>query len=68
MNLNITSEKVAVSGDGSKHISFTARSDIARYLSYALTHLLAKQLKNRSFTIARDIKVRDSKQYLLNSV
>ena len=68
MNLDVTSGKVAVGGDGSKRISFTARSDIARYLSYVLTHLPAEQLKNRSFTIAGDIKVRDSKQYLLNGI
>jgi len=68
LNLDVTSGKVCVGGDGNKRISFTARPDIARYLSYVLTHLPAEQLKNRSFTIAGDIKVRDSKQYLLNGI
>ena len=65
MNLDVTSGKVSVGGDGNKRISFTSRTDIARYLSYLLTHLPAEQLKNRSFTIAGDNKVRNSKQYLL---
>jgi hypothetical protein len=68
VSLDVTSGKVSVGGDGSNRISFTARPDIARYLSYVLTHLPAEQLKNRSFTIAGDIKVRDSKQYLLNGI
>jgi len=47
---------VSVGGDGNQRISFTSRPDIARYLSYVLTHLPAEQLKNRSFTIAGDTK------------
>ena len=35
----------------------TSRADIARYVSYVLTHLPAEQLKNRDFMIAGDNKV-----------
>jgi hypothetical protein len=48
---------VSVGGDGNKQITFTSRTDIARYVSYVLTHLPAEQLKNRAFTIAGDNKV-----------
>ena len=51
------SGKVSVGGDGSRQISFTSRSDIARYVSYVLTHLSPEQLKNRTFTIAGENKV-----------
>ena len=43
--------------DGNKQITFTSRSDIARYVSYVLAHLLPDQLKDRSFTITGDKKV-----------
>lgn len=49
---------MSVGGDGNKAISFTSRPDIARYLSYVLTRLPAEQLKNSTFTIAGDNKVR----------
>ncbi|KAH9041841.1 hypothetical protein EDB84DRAFT_1559599 [Lactarius hengduanensis] len=54
LDLDLTSGKVSVGGDGSKSNPFTSRLDIARYLSYVLTHLPADQLKNRSFTITGD--------------
>jgi len=54
--LDVTIGKVSVGGDGNKRISFTSRTDIARYLSYILRTLPADQLKNRSFTIAGDTK------------
>jgi hypothetical protein len=57
MSLDIASGKVSLGGDGSKRIPFTSRPDIARYISYVLTHLPADQLKNRSFTMAGEIKV-----------
>jgi hypothetical protein len=57
VNLDVTSGKVSVGGDGNKQISFTSRPDIARYVSYVLTHLPPEQLKNRTFTIAGDNKV-----------
>ena len=57
INLDLTSGKVSVGGDGDKAIPFTSRTDIARYVSYVLTHLPSEQLKNRSFTIAGDTKV-----------
>ena len=57
LGLDVTSGKVSVGGDGSKPVPFTSRPDIARYVSYVLTHLPAEQLKNRSFSIAGDFKV-----------
>ncbi|KAH9052642.1 NAD-P-binding protein [Lactarius vividus] len=56
MDLDVTSGKVSVGGDGSKQIPFTSRPDIARYISYVLTHLPADQLENRSFIIKGDTK------------
>ncbi|KAI9466594.1 NAD-P-binding protein [Lactarius psammicola] len=56
LGLDVTSGKVSVGGDGSNPIPFTSRPDIARYLSYVLTHLPANQLKNRSFAIVGDTK------------
>jgi hypothetical protein len=55
-DLDVTSGKVSVGGDGNKPITLTSRPDIARYVSYILTHLPAEQLKNRAFTIAGDNK------------
>jgi uncharacterized protein YbjT (DUF2867 family) len=55
-NLDVTSGKVSIGGDGNKQITFTSRPDIARYVSYVLTHLPAEQLKNRAFSIAGDNK------------
>ena len=57
MGLDVASGKVTVGGDGSKPIQFTSRPDIARYVSYVLTHLPAEQLKNRSFSLTGDTKV-----------
>ena len=58
LSLDIAKGKVSLGGDGSKRNQFTSRPDIARYVSYVLTHLPADQLNNRSFTLAGDIKVR----------
>jgi hypothetical protein len=58
LDLDVTIGKVSIGGDGSKPISFTSRLDIARYLSFVLSHLPAEQLMNRIFTIAGDTKVR----------
>ena len=58
LNLDVKSGKVSVGGDGNKQITFTSRPDIARYLSYVLTHIPPEQLKNRTLTIAGDNKVR----------
>ena len=61
INLDLTSGKVSVGGDGNKPIPFTSRTDIARYVSYVLTHLPSEQFKNRSFTMAAaDTKVTSS--------
>ena len=57
LGLDVMSGKVSVGGDGNRQISFTSRSDIARYVSYVLTHLPPGQLKNRTFTIAGENKV-----------
>ncbi|KAH9978223.1 hypothetical protein BGW80DRAFT_1456305 [Lactifluus volemus] len=54
--LDVTSGKVSVGGDGDTQISFTSRLDIARYVSYVLTHLPVEQLENHSFRLAGDIK------------
>jgi len=56
LGLDVTSGKVTVGGDGTNPIPFTSRPDIARYLSYVLTHLPADQLKNRTFIITGDTK------------
>ncbi|KAF8490924.1 NAD-P-binding protein [Russula emetica] len=56
INLDLTSGKVSIGGDGNKPFPFTSRTDIARYISYVLTHLPSEQLKNRSFTMAGDNK------------
>ena len=58
LSLDIVKGKVSLGGDGSKRIPFTSRPDIARYVSYVLTHLPADQLENRSFAMAGDTKVR----------
>ena len=58
LGLDVISGKVSVGGDGSKPVQFTSRPDIARYVSYVLTHLPAEQLKNRSFSLTGDTKVR----------
>jgi len=56
LGLDLTSGKVSVGDDGNKQITFTSRPDIARYVSYVLTHLPPDELKNRSFTISGDNK------------
>ncbi|KAF8495152.1 NAD-P-binding protein [Russula emetica] len=56
IKLDLTSGKVSIGGDGNKPFPFTSRTDIARYVSYVLTHLPSEQLKNRSFTMAGDNK------------
>jgi len=56
MDLDIANGKISVGGDGSKRIPFTSRTDIARFVSYVLTHLPADQLNNRSFSMAGDNK------------
>ena len=58
LDLDVGSGKVSVGGDGNRQISFTSRSDTARYVSYVLTHLTPEQLQNRTFTISGENKVR----------
>lgn len=57
LELDVMSGEVSVGGDGNGGISFTSRTDIARYVSYVLTHLPPEQLKNRTFTISGENKV-----------
>jgi hypothetical protein len=59
MNLDVTRGKVSVGGDGNKRLPFTSRTDIARYLSYVLTHLPAEQLENRALKLFGDTKVNE---------
>jgi len=56
MDLDVQSGKVTIAGDGNKQISFTSRSDIARYISFVLTHLPAEQLNDHDFIMAGDNK------------
>ncbi|KAF8485198.1 NAD-P-binding protein [Russula ochroleuca] len=56
VNLDVTSGKVSIGGDGNSQNTFTSRPDVARYVSYVLTHLPPEQLKNRAFSIAGDNK------------
>ena len=62
LDLDILSGKVTIAEDGNKQISFTSRADIARYVSFVLTHVPVERLKNRSFTIAGDNKVRPARK------
>jgi hypothetical protein len=57
--IDIMSGKVSIGGDGNTQITFTSKPDVARYVSYVLTHadLPPEQLKNCSFAIAGDNKV-----------
>ncbi|KAI0300682.1 NAD-P-binding protein [Multifurca ochricompacta] len=54
--LDIKSGKATIGGEGKKQNVFTSRVDIARYVSYILTHLPAEQLNYRSFTLVGDTK------------
>lgn len=56
LDLDVPSGKVTIAGDGNKVISFTSRADIARYVSFVLTHMPVERLKDQSFTIAGDNK------------
>ncbi|KAF8489342.1 NAD-P-binding protein [Russula emetica] len=56
LELDVRSGKVSIGGDGNRPLTFTSRTDIARYVSYVLTHVPAEQLKNRALAIAGDTK------------
>jgi bisphosphoglycerate-independent phosphoglycerate mutase (AlkP superfamily) len=62
LDLDVKGGKVKVAGDGNKVISFTSRTDTARYLSYVLTRLPPDQLKNRPFFIEGEHKVRPASE------
>ncbi|KAI0259726.1 NAD-P-binding protein [Gloeopeniophorella convolvens] len=46
LDLNITNGKISVGGDGSMPLSWTSRTDIARFVVYVLLKLPATQLRN----------------------
>ncbi|KAI0259733.1 NAD-P-binding protein [Gloeopeniophorella convolvens] len=52
--LDLASGKVTIGGDGNSLVSFTSRTDVARYVAYALTRLPIERLQNRAFSIAGD--------------
>ena len=54
VNLNVTSGKVAVGGDGKSPISFTTRPDIARCLAYVLVHAPEARLQNQTLRLEDD--------------
>ncbi|KAI0258387.1 NAD-P-binding protein [Gloeopeniophorella convolvens] len=54
--LDLPSSKVTVGGDGNTKVSFTSRTDVARYLAFVLTRFPVEQLHNRAFSIAGDTK------------
>ncbi|KAI0258374.1 NAD-binding protein [Gloeopeniophorella convolvens] len=54
--LDLPSGKATVGGDGNKKISFTSRTDVARYLAFVLTRVPAEQLRNRALKISGDTK------------
>ena len=62
LDLDVLSGNVTIAGDGNKQISFTSRADIARYVSFVLTHTPVERLQSRSFIIAGDNKVRLSRK------
>lgn len=57
--LDLKSGNVAVGLDGNALNSFTAQSDIGRYVAYVLTNLPRSKIEWRTFRIEGDRKVRD---------
>jgi hypothetical protein len=58
-DLDLKSGNVAVGLDGNAINSFTAQSDIGRYLAYVLTNLPRSKIEWRIFRIEGERKVRD---------
>ncbi|KAI9449456.1 NAD-P-binding protein [Lactarius psammicola] len=54
LNLDVTSGKVAIGGDGNSQISFTTRSDSARFLAHVLVHAPAARLQNQTLRLEGD--------------
>jgi hypothetical protein len=54
VNLDVKSGKVAVGGDGKAPISWTSRTDIARFLAYVLTNTPASRLQNQVLRLEGD--------------
>ncbi len=46
-NLDVKSGKVAVGADGNAPISWTTRTDLARFLAHVLVHSPASRLQNQ---------------------
>jgi hypothetical protein len=49
-------DKVVIKGTGNTPISWTAQTDVARYVVYVLTNLTPRQLKNATFAIEGERK------------
>jgi hypothetical protein len=58
LGFNFTHGKVRITGDGDTPLSFTTRSDMARYLAHVLTTLPMSELRWRTFRIEGDRTVR----------
>jgi len=54
VNLDVKSGKVAVGGDGKAPISWTSRTDIARFLAHVLTNTPASRLQNQVLRLEGD--------------
>lgn len=60
LDLDLKSGNVAIGLDGNALNSFTAQSDIGRYVGYVLTNLPRSKIEWRIFRIEGERKVRDS--------
>jgi hypothetical protein len=60
LGLDLKSGNVAAGLDGNAINSFTAQSDIGRYVAYVLTNLPRSKIEWRVFRIEGDRKVKDS--------
>ena len=58
--MDLKTGNVAVGLDGNALNSFTAQSDIGRYVAYVLTNLPLSKIEWRIFRIEGERKVRDS--------
>ena len=52
--LDLASGRATIGGSGDYRVSWTTREDIARFLSYVLTHLTTSELSGRAFRIEGD--------------
>ncbi|KAH9957369.1 NAD-P-binding protein [Russula dissimulans] len=54
VNLDVKGGKVSVGGDGNSKISWTTRSDLARFLAHVLVHAPASRLQNQTLRVEGD--------------